>query len=86
MTSDTSPNATLPAWSELPEKTRGRLVMFFRKVELEVSFEYAAENFPPKFDDNSPLRSVEPEMLRGAYWRAYQDLADDEFWRLYALA
>jgi hypothetical protein len=86
MITDTPSNATLPAWGELPEKTRGRLVMFFRTAELEVSFAYAAENFPPKLPADSPLLNVDPERLRDDYWSDYKTLGLDEFWRLYDLA
>lgn len=77
---------SLPAWQDLPEQARGTLVAFFRTTELESSFEYAAENFPPKFPADSVLREITPARLSDIYWGDYKALPLEEFWRLYNLA
>jgi hypothetical protein len=77
---------SLPAWADLPERSRGTLVAFFRTAELESSFDYAAEHFPPAFPADSVLGEVTPATLSDIYWGDYKALSPEEFGRLYDLA
>jgi hypothetical protein len=74
-----------PAWDELSDADKAEVTRFLRTAEGE-GFAYAAENYPPRWAEESPLSAVDSRSLRELYGVAYKALSPDEFWWLYEFA